>query len=112
MLPKLLNQPFESLSKLEHEAIALLKGLWGVEINRLFESLVLLINDVKAVVTAVRNFDDDTFAKKLEEIARKEVPNFQLGKLDGTLAVIFEDNVDTMDDPFADLDHDTVGETS
>ena len=99
MLPKLLNQPFESLSKLEHEAIALLKGLWGVEINRLFESLVLLINDVKAVVTAVRNFDDDdTFANKLEEIARHPMPNFQLGKLDGTLAVIFETNVDKVND--------------
>ena len=67
----------------------------------------------KAVVTAVRNFDDDdTFANKLEEIARHPMPNFQLGKLDGTLAGIFENNVDKVNDPFADLDHDTVGETS
>ena len=73
---------------------------------------MLLINDVKAVVTTVRNFDDDAFANKLEEIARHPMPNFQLGKLDGTLAVIFENNVDKVNDPFADLDHDTVGETS
>lgn len=53
---------------------------------------MLLINDDKAVVTAVRNFDDDTFANKLEETARKAMPDFQLGKLDGTLAVIFENN--------------------
>ena len=33
---------------------------------------MLLINDDKAVVTAVRNFDDDTFANKLEETARKQ----------------------------------------
>lgn len=67
-----------------------------------------MINYVKAVVIAVRNFDDDTFANKLEEIARKAMPNFQLGKLDGTLAVIFDNNMDTLNDPFADLDHDTV----
>lgn len=73
---------------------------------------MLLINDVKAVVTTVRNFDDDTFANKLEEIARHPMPNFQLGKLDGTLAVIFENNVDALNDRFTDLDHDTVGETS
>ena len=64
------------------------------------------------MVTAVRNFDDDTFANKIEEIARKAMLNFQLGKLDRTLAVIFENNVDTLNDSFADLDHDTVGETS
>ena len=66
---------------------------------------MMLINDVKAVVTAVRNrtlISDDTFA----------MPNFQLGKLDGTLAVFFENNVDPLNDPFTDLDHDTVAETS
>ena len=40
------------------------------------------------------------------------MPNFQLGKLDGTLAVFFENNVDALNDSFTDLDHDTVGETS
>ena len=40
------------------------------------------------------------------------MPNFQLGKLDGTLAVFFENNVDALNNPFTDLDHDTVGETS
>lgn len=55
---------------------------------------------------------DDTFANKLEEIARHPMPNFQLGKLDGTLAVFFENNVDPLNDPFTDLDHDTVAETS
>ena len=50
------------------------------------------------LVTAVRNFDDDTFANKIEEIARKAMLNFQLGKLDRTLAVIFENNVDTLND--------------
>ena len=45
---------------------------------------------------------DDTFA----------MPNFQLGKLDGILAVFFENNVDPLNDPFTDLDHDTVAETS
>ena len=55
---------------------------------------------------------DDTFANKLEEIARHPMPNVQLGKLDGTLAVFFEINVDALNDPFTDLDHDTVGETS
>lgn len=40
------------------------------------------------------------------------MPNFQLGKLDGTLAVIFDNNMDTLNDPFVDLYHNTVGETS
>ena len=72
------------------------------------------MNDVKAVVTAVTNSDDQMthLSHKLDEIERKAMPNFELGKLDGTLAVIFENNVDTLNDPVADLDHDTVGETS